>query len=166
MIRTKIRRVQCRIDWGANVSGHDRQFSNFRTWFLKRLIVPALPIILQAITSWYFPEYAYDFPNQTVIVMAFVFPLVTMVDTTKRNIQLLLYSASSSALVLFMLFIFAQMSHNSIRAKTICYHGLYLFVIITIGHLAPKVHTLLRRPRGSRQKQRVTLENSLQQTIE
>jgi len=120
-----------------------KQLEEFGEWFLLRFLVPSLPFVIEAIIKSIWGS-AYQFPNGSTLILAFLFPLFTMMETKGKLLLTCLVIASGAGLVLFTLAVVADAQGDIARLHYIYRYGLFLFVGVAGLHLLPKLYGLVR----------------------
>ncbi len=129
----------------ASIWINQKYLDEFINWFFLRLLLPLIPVVLQLIMNYYLPKISYPFPNRSIIVMAFMFPLISMHETKRRYIVYFWLFVSIYGIALFFISIFAEnWKEDQFVRNRIYSHGLYLYISVIIIHLIPKLIKLFK----------------------
>jgi len=124
---------------------NQKYLDEFINWFFLRLLLPLIPVGLQLIMNYYLTKISYPFPNQSIIVMAFMLPLIAMHETKRKKTVYWWLLVSIYGIALFFISIIAENweEDQSVRDR-IYSHGLYLYISVIIIHLIPKLIKLFK----------------------
>ena len=101
-------------------------FEEFFIWLITKLFFPALPVILPFFVEFFIPSFDYPFPNQTILIMTFIFPIITMTETKSKFVQMIgLFITSMAALPLFLLSLLGEAGIIFIDLTTLYRLGLW-----------------------------------------
>ena len=111
-------------------------------WFVRRVLLPVLPVFVPFVVGFFIPSYNYSFPNQSVIVIAFVFPLITMTETKNDFAQLGLTIASLLCLTMYIFSLLGEDNAINIELAKLYWWGLVVFIGVVATHIIFKLMAL------------------------
>lgn len=122
-----------------NLTTYNTAVVELPMWLLGRVFLPALPILMPFILEFFVEEYEYTFPNQSVLIIAFVFPLITMTETSSRYSQIALACTSLTCLIMFLFSLLGEVGTLKIDLSRLYSFGLWLFFAGVVTHIVFKL---------------------------
>jgi predicted neutral ceramidase superfamily lipid hydrolase len=104
-------------------------------WFVLRIAAPFIPVIIHWVISENLAPKQSDFfkfPNETIILSAFIVPLATAKDTKSYWGIWLSFFAATTSIVLYTLAIVAKAQQLSVFFPKICRWGLANFILVSV----------------------------------
>lgn len=104
-------------------------------WFVLRIAAPFIPVIIHWIIFQNLSPKQQDFfkfPNETIILTAFIVPLATAKDTKSYWGIWLSFFAATTSIVLYTLALVAKAQQLASFFSKICWWGFANFIIVSI----------------------------------
>ena len=106
----------------------------FALWWVVRVVVPLLPVMIEQLFEWYFGYGMFPFPTRTLLVFSLVFPIILFRDVTNDLARHFLVVATILGVILFAFSVFATSPVAGPNANPRAIHwsgfGFLLFLVI------------------------------------
>lgn len=87
-------------------------WSRFLKWLFSRVVFPLLPIVIYLLAELFFRFGTFKFPDESILVFAFLLPVIYMQEIKDPNARNALYLVSTLCLALLVFAVIAKQPPN------------------------------------------------------